>query len=106
MLQSTKGLYKTVKAAHGEIFTQASACANQITRETKLEEFCDFAYAMKKVVELLEDLTSEMRKKLSLTEILVCNLAVKEMRMGAIETEYCTATPKPKVGISLPGFKK
>lgn len=106
MLHRIRLLYDEIKKLHDTAIRGLQTSSAELSRTSDIKEFCDYDYALKEIKKLVEDLESEVNKRITLVENAVCQFAVQQNIIGPIETEYVTATPKPQVGVSLPGYKK
>ena len=70
--------------------------------EGDLQELADFAYALKKVSDMLVEMSKRSRNSYELSERLLCMLWAKANSDEPIRTPYCTITPRIRMAAQIP----
>ena len=95
MLKEATVLYKVVKDLQKDLLPLLAALENKTVLADGIEQ-TDTAYACREAIEILKDLTTRVNKVSSMAKLMANHFAMSR-DMSRIRTDYCSATPKPRL---------
>lgn len=106
MKPELKEAYKHVRTFYNECYAEVQNACRTLSNERDLDELADFAYALREMANVINDLRADLQGKRAVIEQAICMIVAQQDRLDPIITEYCRATPKPGIGVSVPSPNK
>lgn len=102
MKEIPRELYKRVSCLHSELHQMITRMKQDIPNEMNYNELADYAIALKKAAELVDDTRKELDALNVLSQSRACMFAVNVGDAGPIKTDYVTATLDTQTAAHIP----
>lgn len=107
MKQSAQNLFRLAQTAHEEIYKLQTILQQEVSKCNSLTELADYAFAIDRSHELIEDCKKQLWKFREEINKKVCTLYMEQYinnpsKAGPIKTDHVTATPDIKTAPKIP----